>query len=335
MQVRVVLAEAPQLLIDLEQSAFAAGIRQSVWAYPAANVGHILSLTLFAGAVAIVDLRLLGAFSAAPAAAIVRPARAMAVLGLALMALTGFMLFAAEASHVAANRILMQGRTGNFWLGVLAAPLIVGVIGLVVERGVVQWLRTRPLDTLLATLGVGIVLREGVKLLFGAGYRQVANPLPGNVAVGPVTYPIYRLLLIAVTAAILASLALWLYRSRPGLRLRAMLQDRETAAAYGVDPDRASLFAFVVGAALAGLAGALMSPLVTVGPDVGVIYLARAFMVVVVGGVGSLLGLVGGGIIIGGGDALAGYFLNPTIANAAVLILAVIILRFRPGGLFR
>ena len=152
---------------------------------------------------------------------------------------------------------------------------------------------------LLATLGVGIVIREGVKLLFGAGYRQVSNPLPGDVAVGPVAYPIYRLLLIAITVAILAALAGWLYRTAPGLRLRAMLQDRETAAAYGIDPDRASLFAFIVGAALAGLAGALMSPLVTVGPDVGIIYLARAFMVVVVGGVGSLLGLVGGGVIIG------------------------------------
>ena len=114
-----------------------------------------------------------------------------------------------------------------------------------------------------------------------------------------------------------------------------MLQDWETAAAFGINPDRASLLAFIVGAALAGLAGALMSPLVTVGPDVGIIYLARAFMVVVVGGVGSLLGLVGGGVIIGGGDTLSGYFLNPTIANAAVLVLAVIILRFRPGGLFR
>src|SRR5438128_9771904 len=107
-----------------------------------------------------------------------------------------------------------------------------------------------------------------------------------------------------------------------------MLQDRDTAAAYGVDPDRASLFAFVVGAALAGLAGALMSPLVTVGPDVGIIYLARAFMVVVVGGVGSLAGLIGGGVIIGAGDTLAGYFLNPTIASAAVLILAVVMLPF-------
>jgi len=231
--------------------------------------------------------------------------------------------------------VLAQGVTGNFWFGVLAAPLIVGAIGFVVELGVVRWLRARPLDTLIATLGVGIVIREGVKLLFGAGYRQVANPLPGSIAIGPVAYPIYRLLLIAVTASILAGLAAWLYRTAPGLRLRAMLQDRETAAAYGIDPERASLVAFVVGAALAGLAGALMSPLVTVGPDVGIIYLARAFMVVVVGGVGSLLGLVGGGVIIGGGDTLAGYFLNPTIANAAVLVLAVVILRFRPGGFFR
>jgi hypothetical protein len=121
----LVLAQAPQLLIDLEQSAFAMGIRQSVWAYPIANVGHILSLTLFAGAVAIMDLRLLGAFSAAPAAAIVRPARAVAVLGLVLMALTGFMLFAAEASHVAMNRVF-QVKAGLIALGILNALVIAG-----------------------------------------------------------------------------------------------------------------------------------------------------------------------------------------------------------------
>jgi urea transport system permease protein len=230
--------------------------------------------------------------------------------------------------------VLMEGRTGHFWLGVLAAPLIVGAIGFIVDRGVIRWLRQRPLETLLATLGVGIVIREGVKLLFGAGYRQVANPLPGDVSLGPIAYPVYRLLLIAITVVILLGLAFWLYRTTAGLRLRAMLQDRDTAACYGVDPDRMNLLAFVVGSALAGLAGALMSPLVTVGPDVGVIYLARAFMVVVVGGVGSILGLVGGGIVIGGGDALAGYFLNPTIASAAVLVLAIIIMRLRPNGLF-
>ena len=121
----LVLADAPQLLIDLEQSAFAAAIRQSVWAYPAANVGHILALTLFAGAVAVMDLRLLGLFAATPPLAIVRPARAVAMLGLLLMALTGFALFSAEASHVAMNPVF-QVKAALIALGILNALLIAG-----------------------------------------------------------------------------------------------------------------------------------------------------------------------------------------------------------------
>lgn len=121
----LVLAEAPQVLIALEQSGLGAAIRQSVWAYPAANVGHVVALTLFAGAVAVMDLRLLGAFSATPAAAIVRPARAAAMLGLLLMAASGFVLFAAEASHVAMNPVF-QVKAGLIALGVLNALVIAG-----------------------------------------------------------------------------------------------------------------------------------------------------------------------------------------------------------------
>ncbi len=123
----LVLADAPQLLIALEQSAFASAIRQSVWAYPLANVGHIVALTLFAGAVAVMDLRLLGAFPDTPPAAIVRPARKVAMLGLALMALTGFMLFAAEASHVAMNPVF-QVKAGLITLAVLNALLVAGPV---------------------------------------------------------------------------------------------------------------------------------------------------------------------------------------------------------------
>src|SRR5215204_6408949 len=97
------LHDAPQFLQALEQSGIAAAIRQSTWTYATANVGHILALTLFAAAVAIMDLRLLGAFAASPPAAVVRPARRMAIVGLLLMAATGFLLFAAEATHVASN----------------------------------------------------------------------------------------------------------------------------------------------------------------------------------------------------------------------------------------
>jgi hypothetical protein len=114
------LHEAPQVLIALEQSGLAAAIRQSVWAYPAANVGHIVALTLFAGSVAIMDVRLLGAFAAAPPADVVRPARRAAMLALLLMAITGSVLFTAEASHVGLNPVF-QIKAALIALGLLNA----------------------------------------------------------------------------------------------------------------------------------------------------------------------------------------------------------------------
>ena len=119
------LHDAPQFLIALEQSGLGAAIRSSPWAYPAANVGHIVALTLFAAAVAIMDLRMLGAFAGTAPASVVYSARRAAMLGLALMALTGFMLFTAEASHVALNRVF-QIKALLIGLGILNAVLIAG-----------------------------------------------------------------------------------------------------------------------------------------------------------------------------------------------------------------
>jgi hypothetical protein len=119
------LADAPQFLIALEQSGLGAAIRSSPWAYPAANVGHIVALTLFAASVAIMDLRMLGAFAATAPASVVVPARRMAIVGLALMALTGFLLFVAEASHVAMNGVF-QIKLVLIALGILNALLIAG-----------------------------------------------------------------------------------------------------------------------------------------------------------------------------------------------------------------
>jgi hypothetical protein len=117
------LAEAPQVLIALEQSGLGAAIRQSTWVYPAANVGHILALTLFAGGVAAMDARLLGAFAAAPPASIVRPARRIAIAGLLAMLATGSVLFTAEASHVAMNQVF-QIKAALIALGALNALLV-------------------------------------------------------------------------------------------------------------------------------------------------------------------------------------------------------------------
>ena len=119
------LHDAPQFLIALEQSGLGAAIRQSSWAYPVANIGHIMALTLFAASVAIMDLRILGAFAGTTPASVVRPARRMAMLGLGLMALTGLMLFTAEASHVAMNSVF-QIKAVLIALGILNALLIAG-----------------------------------------------------------------------------------------------------------------------------------------------------------------------------------------------------------------
>ena len=127
------LAEAPQLLIALEQSTLGAAIRQSTWAYPAANVGHILALTLFAGGVAAMDTRLLCAFAAAPPASIERPARRVAMLGLLLMALTGSVLFTAEASHVAMNPVF-QIKAALISLGLVNALLAARPLNAVLDQ---------------------------------------------------------------------------------------------------------------------------------------------------------------------------------------------------------
>jgi hypothetical protein len=136
------LHDAPHFLIALEQSWLGAAIRQSTWAYPVANVGHILALTVFAGAVAIMDARLLGAFAAAPPGVLVRPARRLAALALLAMAGTGFMLFTAEASHVALNRVF-QVKLVLITLGILNALLIARAV----DRVMADTPALRPMPT--------------------------------------------------------------------------------------------------------------------------------------------------------------------------------------------
>ena len=162
----MMLAEAPQIFIALEQSGIGAAIRQSTWLYPAANVGHILALTIFAGAVADMDARLLGAFAAAPPATIVRPARRAAVLGLLLMALTGSVLFTAEASHVAMNRVF-QIKAVLILLGVVNALLSARALRDVLENASAS-------EPLPARVRVGAALSLFIWLSVAACGRLIA-----------------------------------------------------------------------------------------------------------------------------------------------------------------
>ncbi len=228
----------------------------------------------------------------------------------------------------------VQSTTGNHWLGVLAAPAVVAVVGVALDRGLLRHLYERPLDTLVVTWGLSIVLREVLKLIFGTDTKNVPVPLPGQVDLGVAVYPLYRLTLIGIAVVILTGVLLLFTRTSFGLKVRAVIQNRPMAEAMGIPSHRIDTIVFAIGAALAGTAGALMVPLLGLRAEVGLFFLAQSFLVVIVGGVGSLLGTAGGAAIIGGGEAVLSFFTRPVLAQSLLFIVAIVLIRLRPQGLF-
>ncbi|KAA0595962.1 urea transport system permease protein [Azospirillum lipoferum] len=218
----------------------------------------------------------------------------------------------------------------------LVVFLMVAAAGWAVERTIVRFLYRRPLDTILATWGIGIMLQQAVRLAAGADLRYVQTPdqLAGSIDLAGVAIPSYRLFILAFSAALLGLTWFVVQRTEFGMKLRAVTQNREMASCYGIDSARIFTLTFAFGSGLAGLAGALIAPIKSVAPDMGTNFVVDAFMVVVVGGVGSLFGTVASAGLIGGGTAGFAFLLNDTLAKALVFLGVVVLVRFRPQGLF-
>jgi branched-chain amino acid transport system permease protein/urea transport system permease protein len=230
--------------------------------------------------------------------------------------------------------VIVHQATGSVWLGMAVAPLAVGAIGFAMERGVIKRLYTRPFDTLLATFAIGIILREGMTLWREGRFERVPNPIHRSVEILGAQYSVYRLFLLALGVLVLVGAGLLLNRTRLGRNARAAIENREIAAAMGIDVRMTDSAMFALGAGLAGLAGAAISPLVSVEPNMGLPILASSFFVVILGGAGSLLGVAAGAAVIGGGQALISWFANPVLAQIAVFLLAIVVIRLAPRGLF-
>jgi len=232
---------------------------------------------------------------------------------------------------VAVNQYIMP----NFWLGLLIAPIIVGLIGLLMEKSIIQHLYKRPLETLLVTWGISIVLRQLVKMILGPGHRSVIPPMGGVVSLLPgVTYPVYRLFIIGITVFILVAVFYAFMKTKLGLQCRAVIANRQMASALGINTYMCDSTVFSIGAGLAGLAGAVMSPIITVNPEMGMVFIAKSFFVVILGGLGNILGVVGGSLLIGFFESTISYVHSSIVAHISVLFLAIIVIRFRPKGLF-
>ncbi|MGR3570691.1 urea ABC transporter permease subunit UrtB [Brevirhabdus sp.] len=214
--------------------------------------------------------------------------------------------------------------------------VVVAAIGWVIEKAIVQRLYHRPLDTILATWGIGIILQQAVRLSVGAESRFVRGPelLTGNVQIGGLIMSNYRIFVIVFSIAVLAASWALMTRTEFGMKLRAVIQNRGISECYGIEAKRVYSITFAYGAGLAGLAGALVTPLFSTIPTMGTGLVVDAFLVVIVGGLGSLIGAAAASVMIGEATALMSMLMNDTLGRIAVLAGIILLIRFRPRGLF-
>ncbi len=220
-----------------------------------------------------------------------------------------------------------------FVAAVLLAAGGVALVGLAFEHFIIRYFYDRPFDTLLITWGFFLVITEVIKIVFGTDIHNVPNPLPGALDLGFQEVPAYRTLLAGFTLVLILAIGLVFYRTGLGIKIRALTQNREMASLLGLDIGRTYKLVFVSGSFLAGLAGALISPMLSVDPYIGMVFLVRAFFVVIVGGIGQILGgTLIGSFLIGGSETFFALFSTQTFAQTVVFALAIIVLRFRPLG---
>jgi branched-subunit amino acid ABC-type transport system permease component len=220
------------------------------------------------------------------------------------------------------------------WLGwnpwsALIIALAVGVaVGAVAEWRVLRRLYVRPLDTILATWGLNIIIVQGITLYFGREIHFAESAITQAVNIGGVTYSLYRLVLLV--AAVVLGVLVWLvmHRTQIGIVARAVIMNEELAQVLGINTRLVRFVTFCLGAGLASLAGALITPLVSVHPNLGVPWLINAFMLVLVAGV-SLGNLALAALVLGGAQVLVSAYGNPVLGSLTIVILAVLILRFR------
>jgi urea transport system permease protein len=221
----------------------------------------------------------------------------------------------------------------------IAIPLafvVSGFVGIVIERGVIRFLYGRPLETLLATWGISLILQQAVRTVFGPTNKEVGNPswMSGAFEVGYITVTYNRLWIICFTLAVFAALLGLLRLTRLGLEMRAVTQNRAMAASMGIRTSRIDALTFGLGSGIAGIAGVALSQIDNVSPNLGQGYIIDSFMVVVFGGVGNLWGTLVGAFTLGVANKFLEPFAGAVLGKIAILVLIILFIQKRPRGLF-
>jgi len=258
------------------------------------------------------------------------------VMGVINMAHGELMMLGAYTTYV--TQLAMPAHIG--WSIVLAIPaafVVSGAAGVVLERTVVRFLYGRPLETLLATFGVSLVLQQLVRSVFSANNRSVETPpwLSGTLQVNEaLALTFNRLYIVAFTLLVFGALVAALKQTRLGLDIRAVAQNRAMARAMGIRSEWVDAMTFGLGSGIAGVAGVALSQLTNVGPNLGQAYIVDSFMVVVFGGVGNLWGTLVGGMSLGIVNTLLEPYAGAVLGKIAVLVVVILFIQRRPRGLF-
>ncbi|MHA7968282.1 urea ABC transporter permease subunit UrtB [Rhizobium sp. CAU 1783] len=261
------------------------------------------------------------------------------VMGIINMA-HGEMVMIGAYSTFMVQQVIRTSYPGLFdWSLAIALPvafLVTGVIGLVIERGVIRFLYGRPLETLLATWGISLILQQSIRTIFGPTNQEVGNPswMSGSFALGGLTITWNRLWIVLFSLSIFFALLALMKRSAFGLEMRAVTQNRRMASSMGIRTPWVDAFTFALGSGIAGIAGVALSQIDNVSPNLGQAYIIDSFMVVVFGGVGNLWGTLVGALSLG----VLNKFLEPSVGavlgKILVLVLIILFIQKRPRGLF-
>jgi urea transport system permease protein len=261
------------------------------------------------------------------------------VMGVINMAHGEMVMIGAYTTYVVQQVIRAQAPGlfgGSLFIAIPVAFVVSGLIGVAIERLLIRYLYGRPLETLLATWGLSLVLQQAVRSVFGADNQNVGTPawMSGSFALGGMVITINRLTIIIFAVLVLAALMATLRYTSLGLRMRAVTQNRRMAAAMGIRTPWIDAMTFGLGSGIAGMAGVALSQIDNVSPNLGQGYIIDSFMVVVFGGVGNLWGTALGALVLG----IVNKFLEPVagavLGKVVVLVLLILFIQRRPRGIF-
>ncbi|MES1948689.1 amino acid or sugar ABC transport system, permease protein [Salinisphaera sp. C84B14] len=223
----------------------------------------------------------------------------------------------------------------NYWVAIAAAAVVVAAMSVICERLVFHPLRNAPpIHDKIAAIGILLFLEAVVQMYWGADFRRIASPYNQILQIGGLTLPAQRLLIIVGAFSLMGALHLYLKKTMTGATIVAMAQNREGAFLVGIDANRVAMMTFAIAGALAAVAAGLFAPINLVYPAMGHLVLLKAFVIIILGGMGSIPGAIIGGLIIGFSEALGGFYLSSTYKDVIAFVLLVVILSIKPTGLF-